>query len=87
MPSFGSKHIELCRKDVVPNKNESMCINLNKNLYKKVHGIYSKGNEFDEDTYIHVKYRDLRIEMPESEFVEFADMVVEARNKLRGKNG
>jgi hypothetical protein len=83
-PHTGNTHIELCRKEIVSDKNEMMCVNLNQNLYKKYEGkIYSKGNEFDENTYVHLKYRDLRIEMSEKEFAEFADMIGEAYIKLK----
>ena len=82
-PKTGNRHIELCRKEVHPPKNEMMCVNLNTNLYKKYKGrVFSEGNKFDEDKYIHLKYRDIRIEMPIAEFKEFASMVKEANDEL-----
>ncbi len=50
------------------------------NLYKKHRG--SSDAEFYEDDFIHIHYRDLRMEMPVSEFAEMADKFEEAKNNL-----
>ena len=82
-PAYGTKHMELCRKQVVPEEKEMMCINLNKNLYNRFEDkVFSEGNDFKEPEYIHVKYRDLRIEMPIQEFNDFAAMVRDAQTTL-----
>ena len=83
-PSIGNKHIEMCRKTVVPDLSEFICINYNMNLYNRHEGqVYSEGNEFKDDHYIHVKYRDLRIEMSLEEFEIFAQTVKDAQHLLK----
>lgn len=82
---FGG-HTELCRKTVaLTPADDGIQINLNKNLYKPNQGrIFSKGEDTlqGEKEYIHFKYRDLRMEMPISEFKVLADVIVKARDKL-----
>lgn len=84
-PGTGSRHIELCRKQVaVSDFSDTVEINLNENLYKKNEGgIFSEGAEFnEEENYIHVKVRDVRIELSLSEFNEIAGAFKEAQEKL-----
>lgn len=84
-PLCGNKHIELCRKEVAKNELESgLCkINLNKNLYALNEGrIFSDGADLIDEMYIHLKIRDLRIEMTKAEFKEFAEAVKEASDAL-----
>ena len=77
-------HIELCRKKVAIDSKEDMVrINLNKCLYPKFEGkIYAEGAEIDEDEYVHVKIRDLRLEMTKDEFKVLAGAFKEAEGKL-----
>lgn len=83
-PSNGQRHIELCRKTVAMFTEDSdIKINLNRNLYKPNEGrIFSEGADFDEPEYIHLKIRDIRLEMPISEFMTLADAVQEAKEAL-----
>lgn len=85
-PSEGT-HIELCRKVVAthPICQEEININLNKNLYKENQGrIFAEGAEITEPLYVHVKLRDLRIELSLEEFAEFSDAILEAKETLKG---
>lgn len=87
-PGTGSRHIELCRKQVaVADFSDTVEINLNENLYKKnAGGIFAEGSEFsEEESYIHVKIRDVRIEMGLGEFNEIAEAFKEAQEKLNVK--
>ena len=84
-PGTGSRHIELCRKQVaVTDFSDTIEVNLNENLYKKNEdGIFAEGAEFNkEGTYIHVKIRDIRLEMSIDEFNLVADSIKEAQDKL-----
>ena len=87
-PMDGKTHIELCRKQIAQfPKHEGIKINLNENLYPKFEGrIFSEGSEFTEPEYIHLKIRDLRLEMPIEEFKTLAEAVKEADEKLRSLN-
>jgi len=79
------KHIELCRKPVAkfPKGDDSIKINLNRNLYLANEGrIFSEGAEFEEPTYCHLKLRDLRLEMSLSEFKQLCEAVKEAEASL-----
>lgn len=79
---FGN-HTELCRKTVATNVlDQGIKINLNKNLYKKVKGVFSLGADFNDEEYIHVKIRDMRLEMSKEEFTELADCFAEAKEAL-----
>lgn len=82
------KHIELCRKNIVVfDKGEKIQVNLNENLYNHHQGkIFAEGADFTEEKYIHLKYRDLRLEMSVAEFKEFSDAVSEARKGLESSN-
>ena len=74
-------HLELCRKDVatVPLNSDYCKVNLNKNLYAENEGrIYSDGAELDDAQYIHLKIRDLRLELTKDDFKILADAVKEA---------
>jgi len=78
-------HIELCRKDVAsdPQGNDSIDINHNKNLYVVNDGkIFAEGAEFCDQTYIHLKIRDLRIELSLGEFNELAEAIALAKDGL-----
>jgi len=77
-------HIELCRKQIALNEESNKIqVNLNDNLYNKnVDGIYSLGADFSDPQYIHIKYRDLRLEMSIPEFKEFADAVSKAAREV-----
>lgn len=81
-------HTELCRKKVATlPKNDGVQVNLNKNLYKQNEGgIYSEGCDLKDDKYIHLKSRDLRIEMTIDEFKTFSDVVIKAREALDAKD-
>lgn len=83
-PANGQRHIELCRKTVAMfSEEEGIKINLNRNLYKPNEGrIFSEGAEFSEPEYIHLKIRDVRLEMPVSEFLTLAEAVQEAKESL-----
>lgn len=81
---FG-KHTELCRKIVATNPcDDGIQINLNKNLYKPNEGeIFAEGAEFfDEEEYVHLKVRDLRLELRKDEFLTLAKCVKEAEAEL-----
>ena len=76
-------HIELCRKAVSGKHNDGVKINLNKNLYNLNKGkIFADGADFEEPTYIHLKVRDVRLELSIDDFKVFAEAVEEARGKL-----
>lgn len=80
-----NQHIELCRKQVaVTDFSDTVEINLNENLYKKNEGgIFAEGAEFkEEEKYIHVKIRDLRLEMSIAEFSVVAETFKEAQERL-----
>lgn len=84
-PGTGSRHIELCRKQVaIADESDTIQVNLNENLYKKNEGgIFAEGSEFlEEEKYIHVKIRDVRIEMSISEFLLVAETFKEAQERL-----
>lgn len=83
-PEHPQVHIELCKKQIARQPiNEGIRVNLNENLYKHYEGrIFAEGSEFTEDKYIHLKIRDMRIEMPISEFKELADVIAEAKKNL-----
>lgn len=78
------QHIELCRKKIVSEEdNTALLINLNQNLYiENQDSIYALGNDFMDPTYIHLKLRDMRIELSLSDFKELHDAVNEAYRKL-----
>lgn len=77
-------HAELCRKNVAMQpKDEGIKINLNRNLYSANGGkIFSEGAGLEGESYIHLKYRDLRLEMTKEEFLEMAECMAEAKEKL-----
>lgn len=83
-PGTGSRHIELCRKNIaVTDFSDSIEINLNKNLYlENEGGIFAEGANFKEPEYIHLKIRDVRIEMSIEEFKLLTEACVEANGKL-----
>lgn len=77
-------HAELCRKTVATQaKDEGIKVNLNRNLYGVNGGkIFSEGAGLEGDEYVHVKYRDLRLEMTKEEFIEMAECFEEAKSNL-----
>lgn len=78
-------HIELCRKEVAlrPVDDNKFKVNLNDNLYNKNDGkIFADGAGLEDEKYIHVKIRDLRLEMTVDEFNQFADTIKEGQEKL-----
>lgn len=80
-----NQHIELCRKKVAINdESDTIQVNLNENLYKKNEGgIFSEGSEFlEEEKYLHIKLRDVRIECSVSEFRLVVEAFKEAEEKL-----
>lgn len=83
-PGTGSRHIELCRKQVaVTDFSDSIEINLNKNLYNENEGgIFAEGANFKEPEYIHLKIRDVRIELSVEDFKTLTEAMVEAHGKL-----
>lgn len=85
-----SVHIELCRANVaIVDENKDIQINLNKNLYKENDGsIFSEGSQFTkDDSYIHLKIRDTRIELSISEFKLLIEAGMEAYGKIPNTDG
>lgn len=79
-------HIELCRKKVAqsPIGNNEIKINLNNNLYKQHEGrIFAEGANLQDPDYIHLKIRDLRLELTHDEFRALTEAVKEANEKLK----
>ncbi len=87
-PGTGSRHIELCRKNVaVADFSDTVEVNLNKNLYiENEGGIFSEGSNFKEPTYCHIKIRDIRIECSVEEFKIIAEALYEAKTKLESSD-
>lgn len=80
------QHIELCRRKVaIADESDTVQVNLNENLYKKNEGgIFAEGAEFfEEDRYVHVKIRNLRLEFSIVEFNLIADAFNEAKERLK----
>jgi len=77
-------HIELCRRKVgTEAHNDAIQVNLNNNLYNaNKDKIYAEGADFSDKCYIHLKIRDLRLEMSIKEFKELADGIIEAKKRL-----
>lgn len=76
-------HIELCRLTPEPIGDDMIRINLNKNLYPHYEGkIFSEGSEIKDPDYIHVKIRDLRLELSRADFDAIADAFQEAKQNL-----
>lgn len=81
-PSEG-QHIELCRKQLSNCPSFSVKVNLNKNLYAQHEGkIFSDGADLEDETYIHLKLNDCRLELTKSQFDTLAKAVKEAEAKL-----
>lgn len=78
------QHLELCRRQVARDAvNDGLQVNLNENLYVQHAGrIYAEGAGLDEPVYIHLKIRDLRLELTLAEFRELARVVKEADGTL-----
>jgi hypothetical protein len=77
-------HIELCRKQIINENDISTCeINLNHNLYVKHEGeIFSEGADFTEPYYIHLKLRDVRIELSIEDFKTLSEAIKDAEREL-----
>lgn len=87
-PGTGSRHIELCRKNVaIADDSNKIQINLNHNLYNEHEGqIFSKGADFKEETYIHLKIRDYRVELSIDDFKKLSEAIIEASVKLENSD-
>ncbi len=79
------QHLELGRAELNPqNGSDELSIELCENLYKK----YPTGWDsffHDEETFVHLHWRDLRVEMSNAEFLEFGKQVSRAHQKLRAR--
>jgi hypothetical protein len=77
-------HIELCRKIVATDAhNDGIQVNLNHNLYNENEGkVYAEGADFKDENYIHLKIRDMRLEMSIEEFRELVEVVKNAERHL-----
>lgn len=84
-PENPKTHIELCRKQVGKDAlNEGIRVNLNENLYNHYEGrVFSEGADFKDECYIHLKIRDMRVEMSIPEFKELANVIKEAEKNLK----
>ena len=61
-------------------------VNLNTNLYNKNEGrVFAEGADFTDPAYIHLKIRDLRLELSIDEFDQLSKAVIEARETLKWK--
>lgn len=83
-PGTGSRHIELCRKQIaVADFSDTVEVNLNKNLYiENEGGIFAEGADFKDPVYVHLKIRDTRIELSIEEFKLIAETLNEAKKRL-----
>jgi len=74
------KHTELCRKAVASEpQGDGIKVTLNRNLYPlHENRIFSEGAEFDEPIYVHLKIRDLRLELSLDEFHALQKAMAEA---------
>lgn len=79
------QHIELCRKQIVSEEdNDALLINLNRNLYlENKDSVYALGNDFIDPTYIHLKLRDVRVELSLRDFRELYYAIDEAYKHLK----
>lgn len=87
-PGTGSRHIELCRKQVaVSDFSDTVQVNLNKNLYLENEGtVFSEGAEFKDEKYIHVKIWDTRLELSLAQFKTICEAFNEAQEKLNAQS-
>lgn len=78
-------HIELVRKQIaLDDELDTVQINLNRNLYKVVKDkIFSEGAGIDSEGYIHLKIRDIRVELTINEFLVIADAFKKADKKFK----
>ena len=81
-------HIELCRRKVAQDAhNDGIQVNYNKNLYNVHKGqIFAEGADLEDESYIHLKIRDMRIELTEQEFRDLADVIGKAKFSLDAKS-
>jgi hypothetical protein len=79
------EHIELCRKKVATDVcNDGVQINLNKNLYPlNKDRIYAEGAVLGDAHYIHIKIRDLRIELSLADYEVLSNAIKEADQRLK----
>lgn len=79
------RHIELVRKSIQSEvDNDTIQINLNKNLYiENKDKIFSEGAGIEEPYYIHFKIRDIRIELSLNDFKEVCNAVKEAEESVK----
>jgi len=80
-------HIELCRRKVGQDAhNDGIQVNYNRNLYNVHEGqIFAEGADLKDETYIHLKLRDMRIELTEDAFKELASVIEKAKISLETK--
>lgn len=84
-PPKQGQHIELCRKQIanVPIDRDYCKVNLNKNLYALNEGrIFADGADLMDEQYIHLKIRDVRLELTKAEFKLLAEAVKEAADVI-----
>ncbi len=76
-------HVELTRKEIADANDNRILINLNRNLYLPNEGrVFAEGAEFRDEQYVHLKVRDLRIELSLDDFHQLAGAVKEAETRL-----
>jgi len=82
-PTQGT-HIELTRKEVAKDGDDNrVLINLNRNLYNVNEGrVFAQGANFNDKLYVHLKLRDIRLELSFEDFKQLAEAVKEADEKL-----
>jgi len=82
------QHIELCRKKVAMDPvNDNVQINLNRNLYNfNKDKIFSEGADIRDQYYIHLKIRDLRIELSIDDYEVVSSAFKEADRKLKNSD-
>ncbi len=87
LPQKGT-HIELCRKTVATEAhNDGIKVNLNHNLYNgNLERIYAEGADFKEPVYIHLKIRDMRLEMSVDEFKALSTVIKNAERELENSS-
>lgn len=81
-------HIELCRRKVAQDvHNDGLQVNFNSNLYDVHKGqIFAEGADLKDKAYIHLKIRDMRIELTEKDFKDLADVVGTAKSIQEAKS-
>ena len=78
---FPGQHIEIGRGIVTkPLHTNQLKVDLQHNLYK---GGYDHAEFYDEDDFVVIRYRDLRMEMSQDEFKKFASTISKAVGELK----